>query len=272
MRPRESVGLLLLALFVLGACSRLTFVKPDARRKGYEQVAPVIDVRESREGGRRLAVQTKLGQAEQHFMRGDLEAVERDARQVLKLQPDAAGAYSLLGMVADQRGRNADAGAAYRRAAELAPTTGGYLNNYGAWLCANGRAEVSLAWFERALADPAYSTPGTALANSGACAFQAGQTTRAERELRAAIQSEPENAVALGALAELALQAGRYLEARAFSERRLAAAPADARALALASQIEQKLGDTSAADRYVRRMRGEFPDVGAANPGESTQR
>jgi type IV pilus assembly protein PilF len=99
------------------------------------------------------------------------------------------------------------------------------------------------------------------LANAGACAMQAGDPLRAERDLRRAIELDPENAVALGALARKAFRAGNAFEARAFSERRLAAAPADAKALLLASQIEQKLGDSAAAARYVSRLKAEFPDA-----------
>ena len=51
-------------------------------------------------------------------------------------------------------GYDVRAGEHYRRAAELAPTRGAVLNNYGAWICAQGRAVESLAWFDRALAAP----------------------------------------------------------------------------------------------------------------------
>ena len=62
---------------------------------------------------------------------------------------------------------------------------------------------------------------------------------------------------------------GRAFEARAFSERRLAAAPADRRSLLIASQIEEKLGDTRAAGRYVQRMRAEFPDTRDSGTGDN---
>ena len=52
---------------------------------------------------------------------------------------------------------------------------------------------------------------------------------------------------------------GDYLLALAFSQRRLAAAPATRPVLLLASQIEQKLGDSAAAARYVQRISAEFP-------------
>ena len=79
-------------------------------------------------------------------------------------------------------------------------------------------------------------------------------------------------AVALGAMARVAFRTGQYMDARAFSQRALAAGGVDPAALLLASQIEQKLGDTAASARYVRRLRDEFPDAVPGVPGDTTQR
>src|SRR3546814_7890955 len=89
------------------------------------------------------------------------------------------------------------AGGYYARAAELAPEQGTALNNYGAWLCGNGRAAESLAWFDRALADPIYRQRASALANAGSCALKAGQTANVERHLREALSLDPVDATAL---------------------------------------------------------------------------
>src|SRR3546814_19010004 len=72
-------------------------------------------------------------------------------------------------------------GGYYARAAELAPEQGTALNNYGAWLCGNGRAAESLAWFDRALAAPLYRPRPSALANAGSCAPHAGTNATADR-------------------------------------------------------------------------------------------
>lgn len=263
---------LMLAALAASGCSRLTFIRPDASKSKFERVSHPVEVHESRAAGQRSVVRNRLLLAQREVMRNNFDGAEREILEALKVDGNSFHAYTLLAAIEEHRGRPAKAGSYYQRAAELAPTNGGTLNNYGTWLCRNGRAGESLAWFERALKDPAYQTPADALANSGACADQAGQGARAERELRGAIGLDPRNAVALGALAQLEFRAGRYMAARAFSERRLAAAPADARALQLASQIEQKLGDTAAAARYVRRLREEFPSAVPGTSGGSTQR
>lgn len=270
--PRSA--LLLLALVVAASgCSRLTFIRPDPdKRESEGRTAPTYEVHDSPDVKRRQAARTHLLMAQRELGRGNLDAAEAEARQARDAAPESGDAYSMLALLAERRGRMAEAGELHRRAAELSPRDGGALNNYGAWLCTNGHAAESLVWFERALATPGYRTPAAARANAGACAEKAGQLERAERDLRMAIADDPDDAVALGAMARVAFRTGQYMDARAFSQRALAAGAVDPAALLLASQIEQKLGDSAASARYVRRLRDEFPDAVPGAPGDTTQR
>jgi len=271
MRPLEGIALAAVLSLAATACSRLTFVKPKAGRGSYEQVAPEYSFREDGAGKQRLAARDRITMAEQHLRAGQLDAAEADAKAALKAEPKSPDAYTLLGAIADQRGQGAQAGGYYAKAAELAPSSGGALSNYGAWLCGNGRAVESLYWFDQAMTDPAFASSASTRANAGACALSVGQSARADRDLRAALAAEPTNPVALAAMAQSQYGAGNFMEARAFSERRLAAAPPSAQVLQLASQIEEKLGDRTAAARYVQRLRTEFPQARIAQPGGSNQ-
>lgn len=260
MRWRDArIGWWLPALaLLLGGCSRLSFVRPDASRGDYTHTAREVQVAD---GARTsvLAARDRLLLAQHRLAAGKFDEARAHATAVLELDPKSADAHTVLALVAGRDARPAVAGRHFARAAELAPR-GDTLNNYGAWLCANARPADSLEWFDRALADPAYRDRAGALANAGDCAARAGQVGRAERDLRQAVALDPGNVGALGSLAALALRRGDPFEARAFSQRRLAAGPADAAALQLASQIEEKLGDKAAAERYTKRMRAEFGD------------
>ena len=260
---------LIAGLLLVSGCSRLTFVRQNFERKGFDQTARDVEVSDRAVDRGDASVRRHVILAADRLGRGDLAGARREAELALKQDPASADGHTLLAAALEAGGDGVGAGNHYRRAADLAPTSGAALNNYGAWMCAQGRQAESLAWFDRALAAPGYANPATALANSGACADQAGQGERARRDLRRAIELDPTNAVALGALAEHELRAGRAFEARAFSERRLAAAPADRRSLLIASQIEEKLGDTRAAGRYVQRMRAEFPDTRDSGTGDN---
>ena len=226
--------------------------------------APVYSVGDPESVRREVRWRDLLTLATRDMQVGNLDAAERKVREALKRAPEAPDALVLQAGIDDRRGRTRQAGENFRKAAELAPQRGDVLNNYGAWLCQQGQPAESLVWFDRALQAPGYATPGEAQANAGSCALDAGQLERAERDLRAALVAAPANPVALESMAQLSYRQGRYMEARAFAERRIAAAPATRSVLQLASQIEVKLGDRAASDRYLQRIRQEFPqDAGS---------
>lgn len=267
MRPDGGPALLVGLLVVvtsLAACSRVTFLRPDVSRGDFRRTTPEVDIRSN--DGKRASAVALVQAAQSRLQMGDAESALDAARRAIRSDDSLAEAHSLAALSLDALGQAREAGVHHRRAAELAPAQGALLNNYGAWLCTNGRAAESVGWFERAVAAPGYATPDAALANAGACALKAGDADGASRLLRDAIALAPANPVALKALAELEFGRGRAFEARAFIERRLAAAPADAESLLLASQIEEKLGDTAAATRYVHRMRAEFPRSSSSAP------
>ena len=270
MRRPEFALLLACAALLLAACSKSPAVKAP-RIKGTEEITEPRRFEDGEVTKRRVQVRDLLGLAMQRFGTGDLDDAERQALKVLRLDPDAVDAYTLLGAIETRRGNQEPAGTHYRRAAELAPHQGEVLNNYGAWLCGNGYPAEALVWFDRALQAPGYARPEAALANAGGCALGSGQDERAGRDLRRAIELDPDNAYALARMAELQYRQGQFMSARAFAQRRLAAAPADASVLQLAVKIEERLGDRAAASRYQQRLREEFPQAVTANSGEDPQ-
>ncbi|HBK45907.1 MAG TPA: type IV pilus biogenesis/stability protein PilW [Xanthomonadaceae bacterium] len=267
--PRRDLQLLLivLAALVLASCGTGGRNAKAGRVKSVEQIAPRYDIRDDTATKQRMAQQEKLGLAFNRMQGGDYAAAEQLVREVLRKEPKSVDAYTILAVIQGSRGDATAAGESYRRAAELAPKQGDVLNNYGAWLCGNGYPAEALVWFDRAMADPRYGSPAAVLANSGGCALQVGQTERGVRDLRKALELDPANAYALESMARHEYAGHRYFEARAFSERRLAAAPASTSVLQLAIQIEQGLGDKAAASRYQQRLSKEFPEGATANPG-----
>ncbi len=270
--PGKAVLVIVLACLTMAACSRLTFVRPKLGPGKLTESAPEYTLRADPQDQKRVLAIERIGLAGQYLRAGKLDEAEQQAQAALKADPGSVDAYTLLAVIADQRGQSTQAGTLYAKAATMAPDSGAVLNNYGTWLCSNGRSAESLAYFDRALADRRYASPAAALANAGACALTAGQGARAEQNLRRAEQMDPDNPVVLAALARVSYNSGQYMDARAFSERRLAAAPASPEVLLLASQIEQKLGDTAAAARYVQRIRTEFPQAGATPSGDAGRR
>jgi len=264
---RRDVLLLGVAVVLLATgcrtMERLSFIRPTAARGDYTQVAPTYDVSDKGRKGSVVSAGQLLANASALYRAGRMAEAEQLARRALKADPASADAHTLLAATATARGAAAESGRHYQQAVALSPANGAYANNYGTWLCANGRAAESLGWFDKALADPNYATPATAFANAGTCARDIGQPDLAESRWRQALALQPENLPSLSGMAALQFARERFLEARAFAERWLALTPADTEGLQLAAMIEQKLGDNVAAQRYLSRLQ-------ATSPGSTT--
>jgi type IV pilus assembly protein PilF len=67
-------------------------------------------------------------------------------------------------------------------------------------------------------------------------------------------------------MAQLRFNQAQFLDARAFMQRRLVAAPADRDSLLLAAQIEDRMGDAAAAARYRQLIPGTQSPPGNGDP------
>ena len=247
-------------------CNRLTFIKPDMGKLKVEQVRQPVAARDSAEVRARMAAHQQVAQASAALQAGDLAGAASLAQAVLRADPTSVDAHTLLGAIAQQQGRIEEAGAFFKKAAEMSGGRSAEIGNYAAWLCASGRASEGLALFEHVIA--ANAAGADMLANAGACAVDAGQGDRAHGLLRQALQLDPVNALALEKLALLSLRRGQPMEARAFIQRRLELQPVTAAALQTAIQAEQQLGDAASAARYRQRLSSEFPAAaGTTDPG-----
>lgn len=262
MRGRDcAVVVAMIALATLAGCNRLTFVKPNVNKSKIQQVRELPDVRDSASDRQRMAALDALQLASGRLRNGDLDGAQKSANQVLDSDRGNVAAMTILGLVEQRRGQIATAGGWFRRAATQSNSGPSEWGNYGAWLCETNQPAESLQWLDRALARPDMIDVAGMRANAGKCALRAGQAGRAESDLRAALDMAPTNAVALDGMAQLMFVRGKMMEARAFSERRLAMGGVSAEMLARAADIESRLGDQAAASRYRQRLAQEFPNA-----------
>ncbi|HMM68262.1 MAG TPA: type IV pilus biogenesis/stability protein PilW [Dokdonella sp.] len=204
------------------------------------------------------ALYTDLGQ--KYLAQGKLEVALENLNKALAADINHADAHTVIALLYERIGDNAKAEEHYRRAAQLMPKSGSENNNYGAFLCKLGRYEESSTYFVRAVADPFYKTPAVALTNSGTCAIKGGKLDVAERDLRAALDREPNNSEALFQMATVLYRKDDFFRARAFIQRYEAVGQQSADALLLGRNIELRLGNGKAARDYTRRLRERFPD------------
>lgn len=244
MRPHDALWLAV--LLALGGCASGGGGRAPAR----------ADVDSPSQQAAQMQVQ--LGQG--YLQQGKLETAQERLQRALKLDPRNVDAHTMLAVLNERINRPEIAESFYRKATELKPDGGAVNNNYGAFLCGKGRYAEADTYFQRALADPFYKTPGDAYGNAGTCAAKAGQPDKALAYFRNALETQPTNAMALFEMARINYEKNDNLRARAFMQRLEAVTPPEPQILELAERIELRLGDRSAAKKYRDRLEQEFPD------------
>lgn len=180
------------------------------------------------------------------------KAIDQDERY--------APAHTTLAYVYTQRGDPVLAEAEYRRALELDGSDPEVRNNFGVFLCGQGKTAEADRYFMSAVRDRAYSTPEAAWTNAGLCAMKARDAARAEEDFRQALKINPGFAEALAQMAALTYQQRDYPRARAFLQRYDRVAKPRADTLLLAADTERQLGDPQAARRYEASLLQSFPE------------
>ena len=211
------------------------------------------------------------------YIKRDQLAVARDkVERALALNPHDLTVQLAAGLVYERLLDKKRAEKHFRLALRADAASPEAQNALGAFLCRNGEFAKGEAMFLKAAGNPLYRTPEVAYTNAGVCARSANSLERAEKYLRQALTVRsiyPETFVQLAGVLH---ERGNHLQARAFIERFLAAAPATADVLLLGHQIEMALNDRTAAAAFSERLHKEFPesvqvrvldDIERRNPG-----
>lgn len=203
--------------------------------------------------------QANLSLAQNYLAAGQMEYALDRANRALRSDPNSADVQVVLGMIRQRLDDNGRAGEHFARAARLAPDAGHVLNVHAIWLCQQDKAAEADALFARAVKDPFFKAKETAFFNAGKCALKVGQADKAAQYFRQGLELAPENKLLLTQMAEVQLQRGDYMSARAFYQRREALGAPSADLLELGARIEDAAGDRAAAARYRQRAQEQFP-------------
>jgi type IV pilus assembly protein PilF len=206
----------------------------------------------------RAAIRTEL--AAGYYERGQMDVALEELGAAKSLDPSYPKLYNIYGLVYAMLGDRAKAEESFRQAIALAPDDSDIRENWGAYLCATGRAREAMPEFEQVLRDPLYKSPEIALINAGKCSIALGQTKNADEFFRRALTASPGNATAAYNLALLAYRESRVGEARAWMRPVMQQAAPPPEALYLGMCIERKQGDREAERSYESQLRNRWPD------------
>jgi type IV pilus assembly protein PilF len=185
-----------------------------------------------------------------------------EVKQAIAADPEFADAYGVRALIYASMGELVLADENFQRALKLAPRNPELSNNYGSFLCQNGKPAQGIALFDAALKNRAYQSPLNALLNAGSCSLRMKNYEAAERYLLEALRLDPDLPTTNANLARVYFERRDMQRAGFFINRLKAAAKLDtlpADMLWLAIRIDRKLGDKSSEASLVTQLRRRFP-------------
>ncbi len=139
-----------------------------------------------------------------------------------------------------------------------------YRNNYGIFLCDQGRPVEAISQFITASENKFYQTPEFALDNAGVCAMVSAEYDLADQHLRESIRKNPGFAPTMLHMAELKLKTGDALLADAYYSRYLGMARQTPQSLLVGIDVRRALGDSIAVDQFAQQLVSVYPQSSQA--------
>ncbi len=130
-------------------------------------------------------INAQLGLA--YLARGNIPRAKEKLLLAQQQAPKDPVVWYSMGYFLENTGNSDAAEKAYLHAIALAPANGASKNNYGTFLCRQGRYQESIQYFLLATTDPHYLAVAEAYENAGRCALKIPNRDLAEKYLRMAL-------------------------------------------------------------------------------------
>lgn len=214
------------------------------------------------EGATKLQIHAFLAVAMAKHRDGQLVEAEQMYHQALRWQPDHPDAYHLLGLLAAQLNRSADALPLLEQAIALNSAVPEYYVNYGNTLMIASQIDQAEAAFAKAISlRPDFPE---ALMNLATVRRNRGDLESAERLLYRALELQPDWPDAQINLANVALARRRFREATTLFARALQAKPSYVHAYEGFARAASRAGRLDEAAAAFRRLLDVDPDNAVA--------
>ena len=204
----------------------------------------------------RAKAHTDLGML--YYQGAQIGVALEEAHSAISADPGYAPAYNLQGLIHMYLQEVQLADGAFQHALSLAPNDPETNNNYGWFLCTNGREKEGIPHFLTAVKNPLYATPTKPYTNAGLCLLRLHADGEAEEYFKKAVTADRGNAQALYHLANLSYKRGDLRDARRYIGAVHDLTEPTAESLWLALRIERKLGDRQTEARYASQLRRNF--------------
>lgn len=204
------------------------------------------------------AINVQLGIG--YLQQNKLELASEKLTKALRQDPESAPAHNAYAILQERLKQNDLAEYHYEKATSLDKKNAQAANNYGTFLCRNGRELESEKYFLRALDNPLYSTPEYAYTNAAICLVKVNQTKPAREYLRKALAEKSDFAPALITMARVFFEEQDYENTKIYLDRYHLVARPSASSLWLDIRTALELDNEANVEELAQRLATDFPD------------
>lgn len=151
-----------------------------------------------------------------YLKKGDMPRAKKKLLDALDRQPNSAEANGAMAYFLEKTADTEGAEHYYKKALVLANHKGSELNNYGAFLCRQGRYVQAEEYFLRATRDEYYLHSAGAFENAGLCALAVPDEEKARGYFEKALKQDPNRSQSLYELVCLEIKNKRPQQAFAY--------------------------------------------------------
>jgi len=204
------------------------------------------------------SLNTELGF--RYMQDGEFELSEKKLLKALEADPKNAEAHNAMGLLRSALGEVDVAERSFLRAIQLTGDSPAIANNYGQFLCQQGRYDKGINYLISAAEDPLNTSRGAAHFNLGKCYKSSGQIKNAELHFKANLKYPSVNAEALIELAHLKLLQQEFFLAEHYLKKFARVADHTPFSLWVGYSIASENRDLDSVDSFRLLLKGLFPD------------
>ncbi len=196
-----------------------------------------------------------------HYLhRGELQAAKDKLDKALVQNPQSPMANNVMAALYLELKQFDKAEFHFERAVKLAPEYSEAQNNYGVFLCGQGRYRDSEIQFLAAIDNPLYVEAAGAYENAGVCVQKIPDIDKAATYFKKALQLDPYMPKSLLQLGNISYDKNDLEQAQNYLRRYKLIARHGPQSLYLGIKIAHKMGDQDAFSSYRLQLRSRYPD------------
>ncbi|HYW75779.1 MAG TPA: type IV pilus biogenesis/stability protein PilW [Gammaproteobacteria bacterium] len=196
-----------------------------------------------------------------YMQEGRMDLAQNKLAEALKQAPHLVDVHNAMALYYERIGRVPAANHQYKLALRYGDDDPNTLNNYGAFLCRQGKYRESIRYFVKASNNIDYSTPDRALSNAGLCALKIPDKTLAKKYFQQALAINNDLGQALWQMGMLSFQDQDYIKANNYLARLINVTQhPSARMLWVAIEAAWASGHQKNAEHYGRELLKRHPD------------